>query len=469
MLDDNNVQSTHSDSMSQMSDADLFAQAMEQPADGLSRSVRPGQIVRGTVVKVDREGVLVDIGYKSEGFIRPDELSLTNENPEDVVKEGQEIDCCVLRMHGDEGQILLSKRKADFDVAWKRLDELQQANATIEGEVKQHVKGGLIVDVEGVRGFVPASQVGTARGRVSDSALDSMVGKTVPLKVLEIDRMKRKAVFSNRQAEEEQREARRKEVMTNIAEGVELDGVVRRIVEFGAFIDLGGVDGLLHKSEISWKRVNHPGEVLKEGDTVRVVILRMNSDSNRISLGMKQLMSDPWKDAEHAYYVGQKIHGHVVRFAPFGVIVELEGDIEATIHTSELADKKVKHPSEVVNIGDDIEAIVTNVNANDRRMNLSLRQLKKQIEEKQEHEVVATYAAKAGEAGASTIGERMAQLRIDAAAAEAEAEAEEAAEAAEPVEVVAEAEVAEPAEAVAEAEVAEPAEAVEAPEEPKEA
>jgi small subunit ribosomal protein S1 len=192
----------------------------------------------------------------------------------------------------------------------------------------------------------------------------------------------------------------------------------------------------------------------------------MNSDSNRISLGMKQLMSDPWKDAEHAYYVGQKIHGHVVRFAPFGVIVELEGDIEATIHTSELADKKVKHPSEVVNIGDDIEAIVTNVNANDRRMNLSLRQLKKQIEEKQEHEVVATYAAKVGEAGASTIGERMAQLRIDAAAAEAEAEAEEAVEAAEPAEAV---EASEPAEAVEASEPADTVEAVEAPEEPKEA
>ncbi len=397
-------ESAHSDDM------DEFARAMEQltPADhDVSNQIRPGLIVPGTVVHVDREGVLVDIGAKSEGVIKPEELTgVPTQSPEELVKVGDRIDVYVLRVNGEDGQIQLSKRRADFDVIWKQMDEYMQARETITGRVRERVKGGLIVDV-GVRGFVPASQVGTQRGRVSDAMLDSLVGQEVPLKVIEVDRNKRKVVLSHRQAAEELRESQRKELMNTITEGSVLEGTVRRIVDYGVFIDLGGVDGLLHISEISWKRIQRPSDVMKEGDKVTVQVLRINPETNKISLGMKQLTPDPWIGAEQAFYPDQVVHGRVVRLAPFGAIVELEGGLEATIPNSELGPRKVRSAADAVSEGDEISALVLNVNANERRMTLSIRALQRKLEEREESRNVERYNRSNEGSGGYTIGEML--------------------------------------------------------------
>lgn len=390
-------------------ESDEFTQAVSQLSDEdinrTTRTVRRGERLRGIVVQVDQSGVLVDIGTKSEGIIPLTELSRYSDlAPEEVVQVGQEIEVIVLKPETEEGQIILSKKRADYEATWNRLQEALQSGDTIEGKVIERVKGGLMVDV-GVRGFVPASQVGTARGPLSDAALEKYVGQTIPLKVLEIDRENRKVVLSNRRAEQEHQEQKRQERFASLQEGQVVEGRVRRIVDFGAFIDLGGIDGLLHISEISWKRVKHPSQVLREGETVRVQVLRIDPEQRKISLGMKQLIPDPWLQAESQYQVGQVVRGTVSRLAPFGAIVDLPGDLEATIPLSEMSTKRVRNAAEVLQEGQEVEALVVQVSSVERRLVLSLRRLQKQREEQEQQQLVERYVQPSPPSRGFTIGE----------------------------------------------------------------
>lgn len=388
---------------------DEFARAMQEMSaediERTTRTVRKGQMIRGTVVHVDENGVLVDIGTKSEGIIRPDDLTRRPNQPlGEVVQVGQEIDVVVVKPETEEGQVILSKRLADSRVAWHRLERALQHNETVEGTVTERVKGGLMVDVGRVRGFVPASQVGLSRTPLPNSVLEKYVGQTIPLKVLEVDTEHKKLVLSNRRAEEERREQERAQAFAGIQEGQVLEGKVRRIVDYGAFIDLGGIDGLLHISEMSWKRIRHPSDLLREGDRVRVQVLRVDPTARRVSLGMKQLIPDPWLDVEKQYQVGQVVTGKVARLAPFGAIVDLPGDLEATIPLSELSTRRVRNAGEVVQEGQEVEALVVQISPSERRMVLSLRRLQKQREEQEHQQLMERYSSTTGSRG-FTIGE----------------------------------------------------------------
>jgi ribosomal protein S1 len=332
------------------------------------RPLKEGSVVTGTVVHIDREGVLVDVGTKSDGLIPPNELS-REPNANVQLKVGQQVDVYVMDVDDNEGNLILSKKRADFEKAWDRVIEAHQEGRTIQAMVTDRVKGGLVVDL-GIRGFVPASHVGSGKVR----NLEKYVGQTLPLKVIEVDRDRRKVVLSHRLATEEEREAQRQETLGNLAENQIRTGVVRRITDYGAFVDIGGVDGLLHISEMSWTRIKHPSDVLKVGDEIQVMVLKTNLEQGRISLGLRQILPDPWTQAGERYSAGDTVQGAVTRLVPFGAFVQLEGGIEGIIPNSELANRRVNKPEEVLQVGDHVEVKVLDVRAEERRMTLSLRQ-----------------------------------------------------------------------------------------------
>ena len=335
------------------------------------QSLREGDVVEGTVVHIDREGVLVDVGTKSEGIIRMGELTRDSfQNPEDVVSVGERIAVYVLQTENSDGNLLLSKKRADFEVAWERVQEAHKTGKIMNAMVSDRVKGGLVVDL-GIRGFVPASHVGS--GRVKN--LDKYVGQSLPLKVIEVDRERRKVVLSHRLAVEEEREKKREETLENLAEGQVRPGVVRRITDYGAFVDLGGIDGLLHISEMSWTRINNPADVVKVGQKIQVMVLKLNRETGRVSLGMRQILPDPWQELGGRYKVGEVISGKISRLVPFGAFVQLEEGIEAIIPNQELSLRRVKRPDQVVSVGQEVEVKILEVRPEERRMTLSMRAL----------------------------------------------------------------------------------------------
>ncbi|MCL4425062.1 MAG: bifunctional 4-hydroxy-3-methylbut-2-enyl diphosphate reductase/30S ribosomal protein S1 [Firmicutes bacterium] len=337
--------------------------------DATFGELKPGDIVRGTVVKVEGDGVLVDIGYKSEGVVPIGELSRRRvEHPSEVVKAGDEISVFVLRVEGEEGTLKLSKRRADEKESWQRLVEAKETGAIIEGEALQEVKGGLIVDV-GARGFVPASHVG--RGYVAD--LSKYVGQKLRMKVLELDQPRGRAVLSQKLVLEEEHEKQRKETWDSLQEGQVRTGVVKSLTEFGAFVDLGGVDGLLHVSELSWGRVKHPADVLKEGETIQVKVLKVDREKGKVSLGLRQLLPDPWEKVAVKYPEGSVIPVRVTRLASFGAFVELEEGVEGLIHISELSDHRVAKTEDVLSPGQVVNAKVIKVRPADKKIGLTLR------------------------------------------------------------------------------------------------
>lgn len=338
----------------------------DQDRDGL----RKDQVVTGTVVHIDNEGVLVDVGMKTEGLIRPNELSREPvTNIDDIVKVGDQIDVLVLEDRAD-GPLLLSKKRADFEKAWDKVQEALGDGRTLQAMVSDRVKGGLVVDL-GIRGFVPASHVGN--GKLKN--LEKFVGQSVPLKVLEVDRHNRKVVLSHRLATEEEREKQKVDTIGSLSEGQTRTGTIRRVTDYGAFVDLGGIDGLLHVSEMSWTRIKHPSDVVKVGQEVQVVILKLNIDQGRVSLGMRQILPDPWLSVAEKYHVGDVVEGEVTRLVPFGAFVLLEGGIEGIIPNSELAHRRIAKPADVVEAGQQVQIKVIDVRAEERRLTLSLRAL----------------------------------------------------------------------------------------------
>jgi small subunit ribosomal protein S1 len=334
------------------------------------RTLQEGDVVQGIVVHLDRDGVLVDVGTKSEGLIPPNELSRESRRAELIVKVGEEIDVYVLSAGDDENdQVILSKKRADFEKAWDRVIEAQRAGETLSARVTERVKGGLVVDL-GIRGFVPASHVGSGQAR----NLEKYVEMILPLKVIEVDRERRKVVLSHRLATEEERQAQRDETLATLAEGQVRTGVVRRITDYGAFVDIGGVDGLLHISEMSWTRIKHPNEVLKVGDEIQVMVLKTNLEQGRISLGLRQILPDPWTEAQEKYHPGDTVHGAVTRLVPFGAFVQLDGGLEGIVPNSELSVRRVSKPEDAVEVGDRVEVKILEIRPEERRLTLSIRQ-----------------------------------------------------------------------------------------------
>lgn len=337
--------------------------------DGTMADFDDGDLVAGTVVKVERDEVLLDIGYKSEGVIPSRELSIRKDvNPAEVVAVGDQVEALVLQKEDKDGRLILSKKRAEYERAWKNIEEKFESGENVEGEVIEIVKGGLIIDI-GLRGFLPASLVDLRR--VKD--LITYMGTRLEARVIEMDRNRNNVVLSRRVVLEEGRKSERSEVLGKLAKGQILPGVVSSIVDFGAFVDLGGIDGLVHISELSWSHVSHPSEVVKVGDEVEVKVLEVDASRERISLGLKQTQPDPWQEMVKKYPVGSIIEGRVTKMVPFGVFVEIGDNIEGLVHISEMARGHVDTPEQVTSVGESIHVKVQEVDLDRRRISLSMR------------------------------------------------------------------------------------------------
>lgn len=342
---------------------------MNQLIDGTITEFDEGDLVTGTVVKIEHDEVLLDIGFKSEGVVPSRELSIRKDaNPAEIVNMGEEIEALVLQKEDKDGRLILSKRRAEYERAWIRIEEKFNAGENVEGEVIEVVKGGLILDI-GLRGFLPASLVDLRR--VKD--LSAFKGTHIEARVIEMDRNRNNVVLSRRVVLEESRKQERAEILTNLQKGMRLSGTVSSIVDFGAFVDLGGIDGLVHISELSWNHVNHPSEVVKVGQDVDVEVLDVDLSRERISLGLKQTQEDPWRSLVKSFPVGAVIEGKVTKLVPFGVFVELGDGIEGLVHISEMAKGHVDQPSQVCKVGDTVHVKVMDIDLDRRRISLSMK------------------------------------------------------------------------------------------------
>jgi small subunit ribosomal protein S1 len=327
--------------------------------------------VHGTVVRVDKDEVLVDIGYKSEGVIPVSELSIRRSvNPADEVSVGEEIDALVMQKEDAEGRLILSKKRARFELAWKAIEAAAESGEAVTGRVIEVVKGGLILDL-GVRGFLPASLVDIRR--VQD--LDEFTGKELRCKVIELNRSRNNVVLSRRAVLEDERKEMRQAILDRLNPGDVVEGTISNIVDFGAFVDLDGMDGLIHISELSWSHVNHPSEVLEIGQNVKVKVLDIDRERQRISLGLKQTQSDPWQQVLEHYHEDDVVEGRVTKVVTFGAFVEILPGVEGLVHISELAQHHVENPREVVSQGDPVNVLILEIDGDRRRLSLSLKRV----------------------------------------------------------------------------------------------
>ena len=348
---------------------DISDEQMNQMIDGTLTEFDEGDLVDGTVVKIEHDEVLVDIGFKSEGVIPVRELSIRKDaDPSEIVNLGDKIEALVLQKEDKDGRLILSKKRAEYERAWISVEEKFKAGETVTGEVIEVVKGGLILDI-GLRGFLPASLVDLRR--VKD--LDAYLGTELEARVIEMDRNRNNVVLSRRVLLEEGRKNERAEILSRLSKGMRLKGTVSSIVDFGAFVDLGGIDGLVHISELSWSHVNHPSEVVKVGKEVEVQVLDVDLQRERISLGLKQTTPDPWIKLVENYPVGSIQDGKVTKTVPFGAFVELGPNVEGLVHISEMANKHIDTPTQVVHAGDEVKVKVMDVNTERRRISLSMK------------------------------------------------------------------------------------------------
>ena len=333
-----------------------------------------GEVVSGRVVRIDNDEVLVDIGYKSEGVIPQNELSIRKSvDPHDEVELGEEVDALVLTKEDQDGRLIMSKKRARFEKAWRRIEAAAESGEPVEGTVIEVVKGGLIIDL-GVRGFLPASLVDIRRV----PNLDEFMSQKIECKVIELNRSRNNVVLSRRAVLEEERKEQRQEILDRLQPGLVVEGQISNIVDFGAFVDLNGIDGLIHISELSWSHVNHPSELLSIGDTVAVKVLDIDRDRQRISLGLKQTQEDPWQRVVDTYRVGDELEGKVTKVVTFGAFVEILDGVEGLVHISELANHHVENPREVVAPGDEIRVKVLEIDSERRRLSLSVKRVEGQ-------------------------------------------------------------------------------------------
>jgi small subunit ribosomal protein S1 len=334
-----------------------------------------GDVVTGLVVRIDNDEVLVDIGYKSEGVIPSNELSIRkNVDPHDEVEMGEEVDALVLTKEDQDGRLIMSKKRARFEKAWRRIEAAAESGEPVEGSVIEVVKGGLIIDL-GVRGFLPASLVDIRRV----PNLDEYLGTKIECKVIELNRSRNNVVLSRRAVLEEERKEQRQEILDRLQPGMVVEGTISNIVDFGAFVDLNGIDGLIHISELSWSHVNHPSEILSIGSTVQVKVLDIDRERQRISLGLKQTQEDPWQRVVDTYNVGDELEGTVTKVVTFGAFVEILDGVEGLVHISELAPHHVENPREIVSPGDDVKVKILEIDSERRRLSLSVKRVEDQI------------------------------------------------------------------------------------------
>ena len=338
--------------------------------DATIKYFNDGDIVEGTVVKVDHDEVLRDIGYKTEGVIPSRELPIKHDvDPDEVVEVGDQIDALVLTKEDKEGRLILSKKRAQYERAWGAIEELQAKEEPVTGTVIEVVKGGLIIDI-GLRGFLPASLVEMRRVR----DLEPYIGQELEAKIIELDKQRNNVVLSRRAFLEQTQSEVRSEFLHQLQKGQVRKGVVSSIVNFGAFVDLGGVDGLVHVSELSWKHIDHPSEVVTVGDEVTVEVLDVDLDRERVSLSLKATQEDPWRVFARTHAVGQIVPGKVTKLVPFGAFVRVEEGIEGLVHISELAQRHVEVPDQVVNVGEEVMVKVIDIDLERRRISLSVKQ-----------------------------------------------------------------------------------------------
>ena len=350
--------------------ADDLGQSFADAIAGTMVDVEDGQIVNGTVVKIDKDEVLLDIGYKSEGVIPSRELSIRNDvDPNEVVKLGESIEALVLTKEDKEGRLVLSKKRAQYERAWGTIEKVKEADGVVEGMVIEVVKGGLIMDI-GLRGFLPASLVELRRVR----DLQPYVGRLLQAKIIELDKNRNNVVLSRRGYLEETQKEQREDFLANLKPGEVRKGVVSSVVSFGAFVDLGGMDGLIHVSELSWKHVDHPGSVVAVGDEVTVQVLDVDYDRERISLSLKATQQDPWQEFAGTHRVGELVYGRVTKLVPFGAFVQVGEGIEGLVHISEMSAHHVDAPEQVVTPGEELWVKIIDLDLQRRRISLSIKQ-----------------------------------------------------------------------------------------------
>ena len=355
---------------------DAFAESMVQVEDG--------QLVAGTVVKVDREEALLDIGFKSEGVIPRRELSIGNDvSVDELVSVGDQIEALVIQKEDKEGRLILSKKRAQYEKAWGDVQEVKDKDGMVKGLVIEVVKGGLIVDI-GLRGFLPASLVELRRVR----DLDPYMGMEIEAKIIELDKNRNNVVLSRRSWLEETQKEQREEFLDLLKPGERRKGVISSVVNFGAFVDLGGMDGLIHVSELSWKHVSHPSDVVTIGDEVDIEVLEVDLDRERISLSLKATQADPWQEFADSHRVGELVYGRVTKLVPFGSFVQVGDNIEGLVHISEMSEHHVELPEQVVTPGEELWVKIIEVDLEKRRISLSVKQAAEGgvvAEEYQEH------------------------------------------------------------------------------------
>jgi small subunit ribosomal protein S1 len=333
-------------------------------------TVEDGQIVEGRVVKIDKDEVLLDIGYKSEGVIPSRELSIRNDvDPNTVVKLGEHVEALVLQKEDKDGRLILSKKRAQYERAWGKIESVKERDGIVKGMVIEVVKGGLIVDI-GLRGFLPASLVELRRVR----DLQPYVGREVEAKIIELDKNRNNVVLSRRAFLEETQKDQREQFLDNLRPGEVRKGVVSSVVNFGAFVDLGGMDGLIHVSELSWKHVDHPNQVVQVGDEVTVQVLEVDLDRERISLSLKATQQDPWQEFASNHRVGELVYGRVTKLVPFGSFVQVGDGIEGLVHISEMSAHHIEAPEQVVTPGEELWVKIIDLDLSRRRISLSIKQ-----------------------------------------------------------------------------------------------
>ena len=352
-----------------ISNSGSFATEFENLINDKVKNIRPGKIVPGVVAAVGKDYVSIDIGFKSEGVVPTNQFH--NAEGHVVAKIGDQVEVFIMALENEHGQLLLSKEKAEQRRIWQNVEEIMKSNGIISGKIQMKVKGGLQVDI-GIPAFLPGSQIDVKPHR----NLDKFLGEVWDFKVIKITRDKGNIVLSRRAVILTERDKQRTETLKVLSEGVVLEGVVKNVTEYGAFVDLGGIDGLLHITDISWGRVNHPSEKISVGQTIPVVVLKYDNDKERVSLGMKQLKQDPWLTVHERYPIGGKLTGKVVNLADYGAFVEIEDGVEGLIHVSEMSwTKKVRNASKLVSVGEKVEAVILGIDAQERRIALGLKQL----------------------------------------------------------------------------------------------
>ncbi|MDT3767598.1 30S ribosomal protein S1 [Gleimia hominis] len=353
------------------SEEDLLA-----AVDETIKYFKEGDIVEGTVVKVDRDEVLLDIGYKTEGVILSRELSIKHDvDPDDVVEVGDTTEALVLQMEDKEGRLLLSKKRAQYERAWGTIENIKEEDGVVTGTVIEVVKGGLILDI-GLRGFLPASLVEMRRVR----DLQPYIGRELEAKIIELDKNRNNVVLSRRAWLEQTQSEVRTNFLNTLQKGQIRTGVISSIVNFGAFVDLGGVDGLVHVSELSWKHIDHPSEVVEVGDEVTVEVLDVDMNRERVSLSLKATQEDPWQVFARTHAIGQVVPGKVTKLVPFGAFVRVEDGIEGLVHISELAQRHIDTPEQVVKVGNEVFVKIIDIDLERRRISLSLKQANEGID-----------------------------------------------------------------------------------------